>query len=762
MHPRPGNSARNLSVKNMQEKHKTPPHAGFNLNLGDIYHVLFRHKWKILIVWTLGILASAGCYLFWPVPYSSEAVLFVRYVQDVKPLTSVAGDPDYTTAMSGADSVMNAEIEILRTLDVAREAAGTLSPDVLAKLTPGTTNTDVAAEVIRAGLQVVTFPRNPNLHVFFKQGNWEILQPVLSQVIASYLEMHKKAHHVGGKLEDNLAMTTLSLKADLSKTEQELRELQKEVNVTSLSETKKMNAEMKAKIEEELWAAETELKVHLAVLNAFTNSATAKIETNTAAPQVVIPDEKISEYKEISQTLEDLQKRKRQLLLTFERTAPRVQTVLTDIDKKEKIKSQLESEYPRLKAYEVTTNADGNSVNIALNIALENNAILGLTTKIASLNERLQEVNRRIEKVAANEETIRELQRDQATKEERLAIFEREGFKSRTEEALNNSSIEVIQKPSPPARDPSKLKKIVRVMFLGTIAAGLALAFAIELYFDRSFKRPIEVETKLGLPLFLSIPETTRNGKHLLGAPTTRLLAASNGNDKNEPPEPAPAPGMDGLTPWKPNRAMQPFFEALRDRLITHFELKEVNHKPKLVAVTSCDEGSGVSTVASGLAASLSETGEGNVLLVDMNYEHGTAHFFHKGKLACGLDEVLEKNGPRENAQVEKNLFVVSENAADEKLPRILHKRFSALIPKLHASDFDYIIFDMPPVSQTSATTRVARFMDIVFMVVEAEKTDRDTVKRATNMLADAKADNVGVVLNKSHNYVPKRLHQEL
>src|SRR5580692_9013472 len=101
---------------------------------------------------------------------------------------------------------------------------------------------------------------------------------------------------------------------------------------------------------------------------------------------------------------------------------------------------------------------------------------------------------------------------------------------------------------------------------------------------------------------------------------------------------------------------MQPFFEALRDRLITHFEVKEINHKPKLVAVTSCASGSGVSTVASGLAASLSETGEGNVLLVDMNIENGAAHFFHQGKLACGLDEVLERNGKRENAQIEKNL----------------------------------------------------------------------------------------------------------
>jgi Mrp family chromosome partitioning ATPase len=127
------------------------------------------------------------------------------------------------------------------------------------------------------------------------------------------------------------------------------------------------------------------------------------------------------------------------------------------------------------------------------------------------------------------------------------------------------------------------------------------------------------------------------------------------------------------------------------------------------------------------------------------------------------LDEVLDTDHhKREQAQVEKNLFVVTEQTADDKLPRILHKRFSALIPKLHASDFDYIIFDMPPISQTSSTTRVARFMDMTFMVVEAEKTDSDIVKRASKMLHEAKATNVSVVLNKSRNYVPRLLGQEL
>ena len=77
---------------------------------------------------------------------------------------------------------------------------------------------------------------------------------------------------------------------------------------------------------------------------------------------------------------------------------------------------------------------------------------------------------------------------------------------------------------------------------------------------------------------------------------------------------------------------MHSHYDALRDRLVTYFESINLTRKPKLVAVTSTDKGAGVSTIAAGLAASLSETGDGRVLLVDMNRGTGAAQQFIHGK----------------------------------------------------------------------------------------------------------------------------------
>jgi polysaccharide biosynthesis transport protein len=143
-----------------------------------------------------------------------------------------------------------------------------------------------------------------------------------------------------------------------------------------------------------------------------------------------------------------------------------------------------------------------------------------------------------------------------------------------------------------------------------------------------------------------------------------------------------------------------------------------------------------------------------------MNLEQKAPYHFHKGDLRCGLDDLLDGEA-REDAMVQDNLYVVSHGSGNEKLARIMPRRFNQLIPRLKASDYDYIIFDMPPVNQTSVTPQLARYMDMVLMVVESEKTNREIVKRASSLVVEAKSP-FGIVMNKTRNYLPRRLREEI
>jgi len=389
--------------------------------------------------------------------------------------------------------------------------------------------------------------------------------------------------------------------------------------------------------------------------------------------------------------------------------------------------------------------------------------VKSLMAKISLLTNALSEVESNVALINNAGTSITDLQRTKDIEEAEYRRLEQSLGQARIAAALGPghvSNISVVEQPTQPLKEAKTRMPITYGFLFGGIGVGLGLAFLIEMYFIRTIKRPSEIEPILGAPCFISIPRVNGRAREHHGAHAAGLL--SGGDTEKAPAE---LPGMEvsvrGALPAPEHaQALAPFHETLRDRLVAFFEMVNLTHKPKLVAVTSCSEGAGVSTVAAGLAASLSETGEGNVLLVNMNGENGEAHHFFKGKLACELDDVLQKEKPADS-RIQDNLYVAREGEKNRSLPRVLPKRFNNLVVRMKTSDFDYIIFDMPPISQISITPRLARFMDMVLMVVESQKTDREMAKKAATLLTESKT-HVGVVLNKHRSYVPKSLCQEI
>jgi Mrp family chromosome partitioning ATPase len=180
-----------------------------------------------------------------------------------------------------------------------------------------------------------------------------------------------------------------------------------------------------------------------------------------------------------------------------------------------------------------------------------------------------------------------------------------------------------------------------------------------------------------------------------------------------------------------------------------------LTHKPKLVGVTGLSNGVGTSTLAAGLAAALSTTNDGKVLLVDVSLGPDHVHPFFQGKPAYPLNRALKSDRPIEAAA--DNLYLATTGSSNAGPAQLGLKKFFDLMPNLKASDFDYIIFDMPPLNQTSPTWGMAPFMDKMLLVVEAEKSTRDAMKRSYRRLV-LERDNVAVVLNKVRSYAPKGL----
>jgi uncharacterized protein involved in exopolysaccharide biosynthesis/Mrp family chromosome partitioning ATPase len=375
----------------------------------------------------------------------------------------------------------------------------------------------------------------------------------------------------------------------------------------------------------------------------------------------------------------------------------------------------------------------------------------GAQAKVETLKARLRDVQQRMKQLTELGPQIEDLERKREMDETNYKYFAASLEKARIDEALDPSkmpNISAVQRPSPPALESKQRDKIALGLAGAGIALGVALALLRGLMLNRTVGRPLELETQLHIPLMLSIPYSNARNGH---------LALTNGSSPGSVAT-ATRPRRAKLAPWEPGHFIRPYCDAIRDRLGLYFELNHLTHKPKLVGVTSFSEEAGTSTLAAGLAASLSETNDGKVLLVDVKLGPEEVHPFFKGKPAYPLNAALKPNGTIDSAS--DNLYLATVGSSNAGPAQLGLKRFFDMMPNLKASDFDYIIFDMPSLDQTSPTWGMSAFMDKLLLVVEAEKNNREMIKRSYGKLM-AERNNVAVVVNKARSYIPKWLDNE-
>ena len=731
---------------------KQPDTQTGGMSLGDIYFTLFRHKWKILLFSTSGFLAVLALLIFKPPLYESRAKLDILYVVQGKSFNPAGEGANTVSPNERGYGIIQTELEILQSLDVVMEAVQTIGAEKILAKAGGGNSTNEAAGLIAKNLTAEPSPGSSVIQVSLQHPDPEMVQSILSKIIASYFKKQAEIHQGSVMFGDFSIQETNRLYKEIAQTKEELKNARSATGVFSIDAADKSYDEQVSQIRNNLFTAQAELVERKEILKEMSNALSSTPESTNAGTE--ISNDKVDEYRNVCTRLGLLRKKEQELLLQYTDQSVPIKDLRAQIAGNETFKKKLETEDPRLTSLGVSLGVADHPVFSSSDNAAQ---ISALEARIKVLNSQLSQIQSDAAKMDESREIISELKQREQREEAELEYFQRNLEQARIDTMIGAGkapNIGVIQSPSPPVKQwPKKLKKMAAILAVGGIATGLALAFLIEMFLDRSLKRPVEIEAKLGLPLFISIPDFTKNGcpRAKIEGKKTLLLTETAGKDASE---------NAALAPWNRQHPLRRFCEGLRDRLIVHFEVKNVTHKPKLVAVTSCAKGAGVSSVAAGLAASLSETGDGNVLLVDMNVEGGAAQQFYKGKLGCGVDAALEVEA-RKGAQIQENLYVATQPmSAGENLPSVLPKHLMGLIPKLRASDYDYIIFDMPAVTQTSMTPRLARLMDMVLLVIESEKTNQDVAKKVISLLGETKA-NVTTVLNKTRSYVPSKLHQE-
>ncbi len=315
------------------------------LTIDDVYYVLFKHKWKIIICSAAGLLGAVALVAFRPPVYQSEAKLFIRYVLDSK---SPSPTPDDSRMISSYDgqSVINSEIEILNSLDLAEQVVDTIGADKILAKVGGGADRIRAANIVRKGL-VVEVPTKSNvMRILFQHPDPDIVQPVLTVLIDSYFKKHAEIHQAFGVVDDYLSQETDQLRAQLAQTEEELRQARNKAGVISLEDSKKDYTDQIARIRQEMFDAEAELAEHQAALKAIAPAAPVSAGPTNAEPAAAsLP---IDEYRSISSRVDELWKKEQELAAQFTDENALVKGIREQIAEAEQSKRTLEEKYPAL------------------------------------------------------------------------------------------------------------------------------------------------------------------------------------------------------------------------------------------------------------------------------------------------------------------------------------------------------------------------------------------------------------------------------
>jgi protein-tyrosine kinase len=195
-----------------------------------------------------------------------------------------------------------------------------------------------------------------------------------------------------------------------------------------------------------------------------------------------------------------------------------------------------------------------------------------------------------------------------------------------------------------------------------------------------------------------------------------------------------------------PNSFAEEQFRKLKTQIL-HWS----SNPPHIILVSSAVPGEGKTMVAVNLAMSISQELQKKVILIDGDLRKPEIHLETQQR-SKGLSNYLSDQTPLLeilfNSETE-NLRIIPAGPSSERSPELIgSRRMGELLTSLREfGDDTYVIIDSSPILSTSEPILLSKLVESVVLVVMADQTPRESVKRAIESIGRQKI--IGVVLNQ-------------
>jgi capsular exopolysaccharide synthesis family protein len=205
-----------------------------------------------------------------------------------------------------------------------------------------------------------------------------------------------------------------------------------------------------------------------------------------------------------------------------------------------------------------------------------------------------------------------------------------------------------------------------------------------------------------------------------------------------------------GYGSYKSSRS--PVAEAFRV-LRTNLQFAAVDKELKVILVTSASPNEGKSTVVQYLAQTISQTGK-KVIVLDADLINPTLHRRFGIPNQRGLSNLIVGDADITvfmRLKEYPNLSVITTGPIPPNSSELLGSVHMKRLMDLLREEYDVIIMDTPPILPVTDAVVASSLADGIILVVQAGKTRHGEVHRAQEVLEEAHANLLGVVVNRAH-----------
>lgn len=270
---------------------------------------------------------------------------------------------------------------------------------------------------------------------------------------------------------------------------------------------------------------------------------------------------------------------------------------------------------------------------------------------------------------------------------------------------------------SPEATGPNRPYILAAGCFVG-LMLGLGVMYLLHRLDDR-MDQPEDIERHLAEPICGQLPEV----------------------DKSQFTE-----GYLLITRMKQQSVFSEALRGVRSGLL----LSPEGASKRLLAVTSAVPGDGKTTFTTNFALILASAGH-KTLLVDADMRRGNIHGYFEQPLEGGLSEVLMgKKSFRDvvRATPVPNLHLMTSGERPANPSELLIGPNARELARALRAEFDYVIFDCPPLTAIDDTFSLSDVLDGLFFVVRAGRTPMRFARMAVNTIRQRGTPLLGVVVN--------------